>query len=239
MTFYNQYMCFDAPTSAAVGSLGALTGLYLLYRNKRQSNDLINGVTILAIAAMQFSELAIWLDTSRGPQNRLASFITAVILILQPIAIYLSAYYLKTYQMHDPLGRVPLSSYHNGLPALVVFVLLGVWMLRVLWDHYGELHTHPSSKSCRLSWSFFKIMDRHKPGLLWATLALYMSVVYYVRARLIIPQKHIVLRYAFSATLAAAVLVSWCVDKVNFTSVWGSLWCFMVVFLGPIFVVYS
>ena len=146
-------MCFNETTSIVAGMIGMLSGVYLIYRNKPGSNDLINGILVMLISLVQFVEYKIWQDPTCSKKNRVYSIVLILVLIAQPILLFVIGYSLK-----DRL-TIDQTHFNRTISLVIGFIIVSFTTIYILLPYKDRLCTQKSSGSCRLSWGFLDILD--------------------------------------------------------------------------------
>ena len=220
-------MCFNETTSIVAGMIGMLSGVYLIYRNKPGSNDLINGILVMLISLVQFVEYKIWQDPTCSKKNRVYSIVLILVLIAQPILLFVIGYSLK-----DRL-TIDQTHFNRTISLVIGFIIISFTTIYILLPYKDRLCTQKSSGSCRLSWGFLDILDTYHPWIGRLCIISYMICFYYVVQYLKIPT-NLIEAHLIQFLLVVSLLVSWYYDSVNLKSIWGSLWCFLSAFYGVV-----
>ena len=84
-------MCYNATTSLFTFSLIIISTIYLIYRN--YPNDRWVAIVFILTGIMQLLEYFMWKDQSCGKINHIATMLALLLLMIQPIAVLLGAYY--------------------------------------------------------------------------------------------------------------------------------------------------
>lgn len=221
-------MCFNEKTSILAGSAGLLTAAYLLLRNRPDSEDFSSGLLILVICVVQFIEWKIWQDTTCSSKNKLYSKILMWTIFLQPILFTSLVFYFR-----KKFGVKAEAFKKVGIIGFV-YLIIGVYAIYLIENGSIENCTKVKCGHCRLSWGFMEILSQIKP-ILYCLLA-----VGYISIFSIIPLKTSLLRKMIqSSILIASLVLSWYFDSLNIASIWGSLWCFLSIFYGIIYIMLS
>ncbi len=84
-------MCYNQTISFITFTIMAISTLYLIYRN--YPNDRWVAIVFISAGLMQLLEYFMWKDQSCGRMNHLATIWALLLLLIQPIAVLIGAYY--------------------------------------------------------------------------------------------------------------------------------------------------
>ncbi len=145
-------MCYSAESSIQSFSLvSILAGLLYYYGNKFDQHV---AIAFFAIIQMQLAEYFMWLDQSCGDINKYATIYAYIVLIMQPLAILLSGYYLKTLNISQ--------NYLIGS----VFIIASLWIYGLLQYVFGETSKCSTTKNGHLLWDFLRKKEYYPNTLL-------------------------------------------------------------------------
>lgn len=232
-------MCFDAQTSMVTFSISILTSSYLYYlsREEKSKNTRFFSVVIILIGLMQLLEYFIWKNQECNISNHNLSLMVLVLITVQPIiGMNYYNYLFKSFNQ----SFVLLYSF--------VYMFLTTYIIKKL--NNVKHCSKPTKKSCRLHWDSFEKFVTYFPknvNLLFFILyfgpSLFIGVDMYknhIKDILLYPIRHAFLPITFLITLIYVSVQKSITKKVlidptiylEYTDTWGSMWCFMAVFLG-------
>ena len=84
-------MCYNTTISLLTFTVMVISTIYLIYRN--YPNDRWFAIVFISAGIMQLVEYFMWKDQSCGKTNHLATMLALIVLLIQPIAVLLGAYY--------------------------------------------------------------------------------------------------------------------------------------------------
>jgi hypothetical protein len=221
-------MCFNEKTSLLAGGAGLTSAIYLLLRNRPGGEDLSTGLLILVVCVIQFIEWKLWQDTTCSNKNKKYSKILMWTIILQPVV-----YTLLTYINRRHFGISKNNFATVGLIALV-YTMIGLYSIYSI--HKSDITNCTQTKCghCRLSWGFMEILHKIKP------LFYYLLAIGYIVVFASSPLSYSLFRTRIlQGILLASIALSWHYDKLHVASIWGSLWCFLSVFYGIIYILFT
>jgi hypothetical protein len=231
-------MCFNATTSLLTFCLTVVTSSYLCYTGYKNNDksDKIFSLVIILIGLMQLTEYFLWKNQHCNYTNHIFSLLIIVVLFLQPVLTIMYSYYLYPSKQNCDL-------YYTFY--IVFFSLVTSYIL--YWLNKTNLCSKPNSKSCRLVWApITKLYNENIfLFLLWFTLYFIGGTLAFFKtvenANDILKYK---IRYAFlpfTFMLAGLYTIITLGFKsfnpffyLSYADVFGSMWCFMAVFLGII-----
>jgi len=227
-------MCFDANTSLATFSISFLSAAYLY--NKNNKLDKFLAVATILIGLMQLLEFFIWKNQQCSQINHMLSLLIIVLLTMQPI-LGLN-YYNKLFNRFNKKA-VALYSL-----ASLLFTGYNIGKL----NKYS-LCSKPTSKSCRLNWDAFTKINYSNKLIPMTFFIFYFVPQLLIGLSLYKNNKNDMLKRPFTFTFLPATFITTLLyvcytqnifHEVAFdpyiylenTDVWGTMWCFMSVFLG-------
>ena len=159
-----------------------------------------------------------WKDQKCGKINYLATFFAFIVLLIQPIAVLLGAYYFGDLAFH----RKKL------VPIIWIYgIIIGIFAIN--WINFGskkKICSHPNG--IHLDWDFSKWINRPIMRIFW--------VMYYLVVLLFFMSYKWYLGAIIGILLIGSQLFS--VFYVKNTS-WKSLWCFIVNIIPIIYIIIS
>ena len=228
-------MCFNAPTSMITFAVGLSSCIYLYNMEKNNKSNKFCAIVIFLIGLMQLLEFFLWKNQSCNLKNHIFSLLILVIITSQPIVII--NYY--NYLFKPTLFNTP-----SVIGYSILYTVLSIYILNKL--NKFKLCSRPTQKSCRLNWDVFNKLSVKFP--------IYIKVLFFLfyfgspvlvgldafkNNNLEISKYPI--RYAFLPVTFLITLIFICIKKnivpvnyLEYTDIWGSMWCFMAVFLGII-----
>lgn len=232
-------MCFDAQTSLATFSISILTSSYLYYLSlkEKSKNGKLFSATIILIGLMQLLEYFIWKNQECNMTNHNLSLLVLVLITIQPIlGLNYYNYLFKSFNQ----TLVIVYSF--------VYIFLTTYIIKKL--NKVKQCSKPTKESCRLHWDSFKKFVKYFPK----NICLLFFVLYFGPQLLMFfdliknhtkdvikfPIRHIFLPLTFLITLVYVSMQKSITKKMlteptiylEHTDAWGSMWCFMAVFLG-------
>lgn len=234
-------MCFDASTSITTFSISLTTATYLYYIEKNNKNNKFFAVVLFLIGLMQLLEFFLWKNQSCNYNNHVFSLLILVLITLQPI-IGMNYY---SYLFKPTLFNKQLVLIYS-----ILYTIFTSYILSKL--NKVKLCSKPTKKSCRLNWDSFNKLSKTFPryiALLFFGFyfgpQLLMGVDMFINNKkdiLKYPIRHAFLPFTFLVTLIYVcnkqdIFKKFAIDPsvyLEYTDVWGSMWCFMAAFLGII-----
>ena len=232
-------MCFDAQTSLATFSISILTSSYLYYLSlkEKSKNGKLFSATIILIGLMQLLEYFIWKNQECNMINHNLSLLVLVLITIQPIlGLNYYNYLFKSFNQ----TLVIVYSF--------VYIFLTTYIIKKL--NKIKQCSKPTKESCRLHWDSFKKFVKYFPK----NICLIFFVLYFGPQLLMFfdliknhtkdvikfPVRHVFLPLTFLITLVYVSMQKSITKKMlteptiylEHTDAWGSMWCFMAVFLG-------
>lgn len=233
-------MCFDAQTSIATFSISILTSSYLYYSSlkEKSKNTRFFSIVIILIGLMQLLEYFIWKNQECTMTNHHLSLLVLVLITMQPI-LGLN-YYNYLFKSFNQTMVIVYS---------ITYIFLTTYIIKKL--NNVKQCSKPTKESCRLHWDSFKKFVTYFPKKI---IFLYIFVLYFgpqllmgfdifknqTKDILKYPIRHGFLPITFLITLIYVSIQKSITKKMlidptiylEHTYAWGSMWCFMAVFLG-------
>jgi len=232
-------MCFDAQTSIITFSISILTSSYLYYLSlkEKSKNTRFFSIVIILIGLMQLLEYFIWKNQSCNTVNHNLSLLVLVLITIQPI-LGLN-YYNYLFKSFNQTFVIVYSFAYLYFTTYIIKKLNNI-----------KQCSKPTKKSCRLHWDSFKKFVSHFPKHI-----ILLFFVLYFGPQLLIgfdifknhtkdilkyPIRYTFLPITFFITLIYVSMQKSLTKKMlidptiylEHTDAWGSMWCFMAVFLG-------
>ncbi len=209
-------MCYNATTSLFTFSLITISIMYLIYRN--YPNDRWFAIVFISTGIMQLLEYFMWKDQSCGKINHIATMLALLLLMIQPIAVLLGAYYFGDLVFH----RKKL------VPIIWIYgIIIGIFAIN--WINFGNkkrLCSRPSG--IHLDWDF--------SNWIYTPIMKIFCVMYYLVLLLFFMSRPWYLGAIVGLLLIGSQLFS--VFYIKNTS-WKSWWCWVVNFIPIIYTIGS
>jgi hypothetical protein len=246
-------MCFNAKTSLITFTISAVCFLYLFNRGlkTKNKNDVFLSILTILIGLMQLIEFFLWRNQDCNIINHYFSLSIIVVLFLQ--ATITNLVYLKLYPSD--------SFFSKNFVKSIIFIYL-IFLIYVLYClNTFNLCSKPSSNSCRLVWdSFVKLNENNLAFILFLCFYFFMFFIllvnsFYSKNTLFTkyPFRYSVLPITFIIASIYVLITSYFYKEIyiflqngNFynlfkktlllssNDVFGSVWCFLCVFVGII-----
>jgi len=204
-------MCYNQTISLLTFTIMAISTIYLIYRN--YPNDRWVAIVFISAGIMQLLEYFMWKDQSCGMNNHLATIGALLLLLIQPIAILIGAYYFGDLI----IDRRKLS------PIIWIYgIIIGIFGIN--WINYASkkrLCSLPSG--IHLDWDFSPVMK-----IFW--------VLYYLVVLLFFMSRPWYLGVIVGLLLIGSLLFSVFYVK---NPAWKSLWCWIINFIPIIYIIIS
>ena len=243
-------MCFDSKTSFLTFSISAVCFSYLLFRGLKTNNrnDLFLSVTTILIGLMQLIEFFLWRNQTCNDMNHYFSLFIIVILFLQ--GTITNILYLKLYPT-----KTPFFSNNFVMFTIILYSILVIYILNYL-NKY-QLCSKPTANSCRLVWNSFVKLNNN--NFLFASFLFFYFFMFcimitnsllsndlftkyplrysFLIITFILAGIYVVLTSNFFEELSRFKNLKDFFSKLLFLTsndVFGSVWCFLCVFIGII-----
>lgn len=205
-------MCYNQTISLFTFTVMAISTIYLIYRN--YPNDRWVAIVFISAGLMQLLEYFMWKDQSCGRMNHLATIGAFLLLLIQPIAVLIGAYYF---------GDLVFILKNKLAPIIWIYgIIIGIFAIN--WINYASKKRLCSrSNRIHLDWDFKPIMK-----IFW--------VLYYLVILLFFMSRPWYLGGFIGLLLIGTLLFS--VFYVKNTS-WKSLWCWIINFIPIIYIILS
>ena len=138
-------MCYNQTISLLTFAVMILSTIYLFYRN--YPNDRWFSIIFISAGIMQLIEYFMWRNQSCGMTNHIATILAFIVLLIQPIAVLIGAYYFGDL-IFDRKKLAPIIWIYGIIIGL--FVIIGI--------NYGiknRLCSLPNRK--HLDWNISKL----------------------------------------------------------------------------------
>jgi len=247
-------MCFNAKTSLFTFSISLMCSYYLFNRGltTNNKNDIFVSIITISIGLMQFIEYFLWRNQNCNNINHYFSLLIILLLFLQGIVANLSYIYL--YPNDDYFFS---RNFVNSV--MLTFLIFVVYLLSHL-NKYN-LCSKPSATSCRLLWdSYIKLNypENRSLYILFNFFYFFMFLIPFINSicsknKLFTkyPLRYSFLLITFIISVIYVVITSKFYKEINTfmqngnfsnfskklfllssNDVFGSLWCFLCVFVG-------
>lgn len=209
-------MCYSTTTSILTFAVMTISTIYLIYRN--YPNDRLFAIVFISAGLMQLLEYFMWKDQSCGRMNHLATIGALLILLIQPIAVLIGAYYFGDL-IFDKNKLAPIIWIYG--------IIIGIFGIN--WINYASkkrLCSRPNGR--HLDWDFSKWIGRPIMKIFW--------IMYYLVVLLFFMSHKWYLGGFIGILLIGSLLFS--VFYVKNTS-WKSWWCWIINFIPIIYILVS
>jgi hypothetical protein len=227
-------MCFNATTSLITFSISVVCSCLLLYTGitQKNKNDLVFSVIVFLIGLMQLIEFFLWKNQKCNKMNHIFSLLIIVLLFLQ--GCITSIIYYSLY----PTNRIFSKSFIFYF--LLFYTIFTVYLLYYL--NQTKLCSKPSKISCRLTWAPFVYLKNNMLLFYIFSLAyLILSTIIFIEMYFNSEKKYLI-RLSFLPLTYILSYLFIIINElnnnfnpfyfINYTDTFGSLWCFIAVFLG-------
>lgn len=246
-------MCFNAKTSLITFSISLVCFLYLLNRGlkTKNNNDVFLSIVTILIGSMQLIEFFLWRNQSCNNINHYFSLLIFLVLFLQGVIGNL--FYMQLYPGNPFFSKDFVKNILFMYSILIIYVLYRL-------NSYN-LCSQPSSKSCRLIWDSFVKLNYPENRLLYILFMSFYAFMFLIVIVNSIYSKNTLLTkyplrylFLFITFIIAQIYVFFTsnfykeiynfLQNGNFSSlfkkilllssndVFGSVWCFLCVFVG-------
>ena len=139
-------MCYSTTTSLLTFAVMAISTIYLFYRN--YPNDRWVAIVFISAGIMQLLEYFMWKDQSCGQMNHIATMLAFILLLIQPIAVLIGAYYF---------GDLVIDRKRLAPIIWIYGIIIGIFGIN--WINYASkkrLCSRPNGR--HLDWDFSPVM---------------------------------------------------------------------------------
>ena len=209
-------MCYNTTISLLTFVVMTISTIFLIYRN--YPNDRWFAIIFISAGIMQLLEYFMWKDQVCGKINHFATFFAFIVLLIQPIAVLLGAYYFGDL-VFDRKKLVPIIWIYG--------IIIGI--IGINWINFGskkKICSHPNG--IHLDWDFSKWINRPIMRIFW--------VMYYLVVLLFFMSHKWYLGAIVGLLLIGSQLFS--VFYIKNTS-WKSWWCWVVNFIPIVYIIVS
>lgn len=209
-------MCYSTTISLLTFAVMILSTLYLIYRN--YPNDRWISIVFISAGIMQLLEYFMWKDQSCGITNHIATILAFIVLLIQPIAALIGAYYFGDL-VFDKKKLAPIIWIYG--------IIIGIFAIN--WINYGmknRLCSRPNGR--HLDWDFSNRIGSPMMKIFW--------IMYYAVVILFFLSRPWYLGVIVGILLIGSLLFS--VFYVKNPS-WKSLWCWIINFAPIIYIIVS
>jgi hypothetical protein len=210
-------MCYSTKISLLTFAIMAISTIYLIYRN--YPNDRWFAIIFISAGIMQLLEYFMWRNQSCGLTNHLATIGAFLILLIQPFATIIGAYFFGSLVV----DREKL------LPIIWIYgIIIGI--IAIIGINYGmknRLCSLPNGK--HLDWNISKLFG--------GKIAIYVFFfLYYAMFLLILLSRPWYLGFIMAIMLFGTLVFS--VFFIKNPS-WKSIWCWIVNFIPIFYIILS
>lgn len=210
-------MCYSTKISLLTFTVMAFSTIYLIYRN--YPNDRWFSIIFISAGIMQLVEYFMWRNQYCGLTNHLATIGAFLLLLIQPIATIIGAYFFGNLVV-DRKKLLPIIWIYGII--IGIFAIIGI--------NYGmknRLCSLPNGK--HLDWNISKLFGG-KTGIY------VYSIVYYAMFLLVLLSRPWYLGFIMTIMLFGTLFFS--VFFIKNPS-WKSVWCWIVNFIPIIYIILS
>ncbi len=213
-------MCYNPSISLITFSVMAISTIFLIYRN--YPNDRWFAILFISAGVMQLIEYFMWSNQSCGLANHLATMGAFLLLLIQPLAILIGAYYFGTlvFSQNDKEKILPIIWIYGIIIGIIAIIGIRSGMK-------NRLCSLPNGK--HLDWNIAKLFGGKKVIYLFFFL-------YYAMFFLLLLSKPWYLGFIIAIMLLGSLFFS--VFFIKNPS-WKSLWCWTVNFIPIIYIIIS
>lgn len=209
-------MCYSSTISLLTLSVMAISTIYLIYRN--YPNDRWVAIVFISAGIMQLLEYFMWKDQSCGIKNHIATVLSLLLLLIQPIAALIGAYYF---------GDLIIDK--NKLAPIIWIYGIIIGIFGINWINYASkkrLCSRPNGK--HLDWNFSKWMN--------SSMMKIFCIMYYLIFLLFFMSRP----WYFGAIVGILLIGSlfFSVFYIKNPS-WKSWWCWIINFAPIIYIILS
>jgi len=204
-------MCYSTKISLITFTIMTISTIYLFYRN--YPNDRWVAIVFISAGLMQLLEYFMWKDQSCGITNHVATILAFIVLLIQPIAVLIGAYYFGDL-IFDRKKLAPIIWIYG--------IIIGIFAIN--WINYASkkrLCSLPNGK--HLDWDFKPMMKIFSFMYYLVFLLFFMSRPWYLGA--------IVGIFLIGILLFSVFYIK--------NPSWKSWWCFVVNFIPIIYILVS
>ena len=229
-------MCINQETSLAVFLLGVGSAAYIA--RHRTPETTFTAIVLVLISCMQILEMFIWMDPDCGMMNQIASVMICILLFLQPLISLLVVKHLAG------SSKLPLAHQRGLRVAITTAIINGLAFLYIVMrTSRGARCSRKDPDSNRLQWAPLRILAECKQPFVSVAIILGYMVTFgyalYVARYVLGISTDKTLGFGVTfGILAISLIYSYVYHRKKFYLIWGSTWCFMVVFAGVASVMY-
>ena len=209
-------MCYSTTISLLTFAVMILSTIFLIYRN--YPNDRWVAIVFISAGIMQLLEYFMWKDQSCGMTNHIATILAFMVLLIQPIAILIGAYYF---------GNLVIDRKKLAPIIWIYGIIIGIFGIN--WINYASkkrLCSRPNGR--HLDWDFSNWIYSPIMKIFW--------FMYYVVVILFFMSNKWYFGAIVGILLIGTLLFS--VFYVKNTS-WKSLWCWIINFAPIVYIIVS
>jgi len=248
-------MCYNSTASLITFTISFVCFCYLLNRGlkTKNKNDIFLSFVTILIGLMQLIEFFLWRNQNCSYINHYLSLLIILVLFLQGTII--NCLYIKLYPNN------PFFSKNFVYFIIFIYTIVLVYSLYILNTY--KLCSKPSSKSCRLIWDSYAKLNCPKNRWLYILINSFYYFMFliiiinsiYSKNTLLTkyPLRYSFLFITFIIAIVYVIFTSYFYKEIyifiqnrNYTNfftkilllssndVYGSVWCFLAVFIGII-----
>ncbi len=210
-------MCYNTTTSLITFAVMIISTIYLIYRN--YLNDKWFSIIFISAGIMQLVEYFMWKDQSCGITNHLATICAFFVLLIQPIATLLGAYYFGEL-VFDRKKLAPIIWIYVIIIGIIAIIGINYGMKKRLCTRSNKIH---------LDWDISKLFGGKM--IIYIFFFLYYAIFF-----ILLLSKPWYLGFIIAIMLFGSLLFSVFFIK---NSSWKSLWCWIVNFIPVIYIIIS
>ena len=219
-------MCFNSDVSLATFAFGSLTSIYIFYNSKNVSNKAAS-IFLFFVSLMQLIEFVLWENQLCNTANKYASLSIVALLYMQVLVSMLIYYYL-------PYSKRSFSD-NTYYILFTIFTLTILYFLNDMSKNLDKICSFKDKDSCRLVWKPLEYMYNQSNILFILAVSLYFFLI--KSSGYVIPNNSKFLKkYFVTIVLLFSVLYGIFYKGSHFITIFGSVWCFLVVFYGLVLI---
>jgi len=201
-------MCYNYKTSICAFLIAFLSGMILITDNDYENRTI--GIVCILVSLIQLNEFFLWKNQSCDKINHIFSLLIICILYLQAIII---------------------GSFNKSYLNVLVSIIFTILFIYIFYNgHINNVCTIKGIKSNRLEWGIL-IQDKHTGGISMA-ISLFGFLYILLLYSYIIKVSYPIRKLTPIITFIIAYIYS--LNKTNKLEIFGSMWCFLSIILGPI-----
>jgi len=208
-------MCYNKNISIITFCIMIVSSIILFIRNYQ--NDRWFAIFFVFAGLMQISEFFMWMDQKCGKINHLATLGAYLILLLQPISLFISCYYF---------GKITFNK-QKLIPIIIIYaIIFGLTaIIGIISSFSSKLCSKPDGT--HLSWNIQKLYPSRY-------LLIITYILYYLSIILLLYS-----RYKFSSIFIFILYIGTLIFSVFFVKnpSWKSFWCLIVNIIPVVYLI--